>query len=110
MARIISLICLLSLCVSAALAAPIEMVRPAPVAQHHAMDHEAGSGQHPARDAENLACGICILHCLPGEIVVAPQIVRAGAIRFGAYPQPGQRVPATAESDAPERPPKSGLV
>ncbi|MCA0270549.1 MAG: hypothetical protein LCH69_00570 [Proteobacteria bacterium] len=110
MARMISLICVLSLCVAAAFAAPVDLTRPAPVAAHHAMGHEAMPATHTAHDPGNLACGICIFHCMPGKIAVAPQTARLAAFRFGTYPAPGHRIPGTVGSDAPERPPKSGLI
>lgn len=110
MARIISLFCVLSLCISAAFAAPVDMARPAPTAAHQAMGHAAAPGGHTSHDPGNLACGICVLHCMPGEVSVAPQIARVMAFRFGTYPQPERRIPARVERDAPERPPKPGLI
>ena len=74
------------------------------------MGHEVGTGANGSHDPGNLACGICILHCMPGEITVAPQVARVTAFRFDAYPQPVRRAPASAGYDAPERPPKSALV
>lgn len=110
MARLVSLICILSLCVSAAFAAPGGVARPGTAVQHLAMNHPADPGTHPAHDAGGIVCEMCVLHCIASDFAAIPKAARAIGYHVNAYPLTTQRIPASVDNDAPERPPKSDLV
>lgn len=110
MARIISLICLLTLLV-AAFAVPVPSAAPVErqAAAMQQADASAGCAAQGHHMAGGMACDACLIHCV-ACLAAGPAPSRLVDGRPGAFPLRSTRMPASARDEVPERPPKTAVL